>query len=470
MIEKLNLRNFKSWQETGDIDFSKITLFFGSNSSGKTSILQSLMLMKQTAESADMRSVFDFGRPDSMVELGNFNDILFSHSENSGLGISVAWTPESPVVIPNLDKKNSPPIFQGSAIEFEVEVKKHLSDIRVEKLKYVLDGLSFSLMHSKTNSYKLSSEGYRIKRTPGRAWPLPPPRKFYGFPDQVRAYYQNASFLSDLELDLERLFDRIYYLGPLRDDPKRQYSWAGGRPMDVGHRGEKSIEALISSQADGNTNTRAYIEKKNGVLQAVRRITVEQHVAEWLKQLGLIYSFDVKAVDDRNSLYRVLVKKSQYSSEVLLTDVGFGVSQVLPVLVLLAYVPEESIVMLEQPEIHLHPAVQSALADVLIEAAKVRNLQLIVESHSEHLLLRMQRRIAEGEIINWNKRVGFSSEDCSVYFCDSQGRKSTIRELELDDYGNIKNWPDGFFGNSLEESVAMNRAARKKRSSGKEKN
>ena len=82
--------------------------------------------------------------------------------------------------------------------------------------------------------------------------------------------------------------------------------------------------------------------------------------------------------------------------DVRLTDVGFGVSQVLPVLILCSYAPEGSILILEHPEAHLHPKVQSELADVLIDVVKNRNVQIILESHSEHLLLRLMRRIAGG--------------------------------------------------------------------------
>jgi predicted ATPase len=179
----------------------------------------------------------------------------------------------------------------------------------------------------------------------------------------------------------------------------------------------------------------------------------------WLQDLGLISSFKVEAVDDRQTLYRVLVQRSPDSAPVLLTDVGFGVSQVLPVLVLLAYAPEGATVLLEQPEIHLHPAVQSGLADVIIEAAKVRNIQVVVESHSEHLLMRLQRRVAEKEI---GRGITIEPDDCYLYFCASRGGASVIERLNMDPYGNITNWPDDFFGNSFQEAAAMNLAARRR--------
>ena len=108
-----------------------------------------------------------------------------------------------------------------------------------------------------------------------------------------------------------------------------------------------------------------------------KRQTLEERIAHWLKELGLIHDFSVEAIAENSSIYQVRVQKSPSSAKVLITDVGFGVSQILPVLVLCYYVPEGSIVLLEQPEIHLHPSVQSGLADVFIDAVKNRNIQII---------------------------------------------------------------------------------------------
>ena len=106
------------------------------------------------------------------------------------------------------------------------------------------------------------------------------------------------------------------------------------------------------------------------------------------------------------------MRKSAGGPETLITDVGFGVSQILPVLVLCFYAPKGSTIILEQPEIHLHPAVQAGLADVLIDAYKRRDVQIIVESHSEHFLRRLQRRVAEEALPN---------DDLAVYFCENAG-------------------------------------------------
>ena len=129
-------------------------------------------------------------------------------------------------------------------------------------------------------------------------------------------------------------------------------------------------------------------------------------------------------------------------------------SQVLPVLVLLYYVPEGSTVLMEQPEIHLHPAVQSGLADVMLNVAAVRNVQIVVESHSEHLMRRLQRRVAEQKI---------SSEDVKLYFVSSNRGKAQVSDLLLNEWGEIENWPENFFGDEMGEIAAISEASLKRR-------
>ena len=138
----------------------------------------------------------------------------------------------------------------------------------------------------------------------------------------------------------------------------------------------------------------------------------------------------------------------------LLTDVGFGVSQVLPVLTLCFYVPEGSTIILEHPEIHLHPAAQSGLADVLIDTVQNRHVQIIVESHSEHLLRRLQRRVAEDSL---------KTDDVELYFCGAVRNRARLERLHLNTYGEIANWPDAFFGDEFDELAQTDLAAARRR-------
>ena len=283
--------------------------------------------------------------------------------------------------------------------------------------------------------------------TPGRKWYSFAPTKFYGFPDVVKFHYQNAGFLSDFQLELEQLFSRIFYLGPLRDYPKREYTWSGEQPTDMGRRGERAIDAILVSDSRDYKISRG---------KGKPRWLLSQFVAHWLKELELIHSFNIKPLVEGSNYYRVWVRKTSESPEVLLADVGFGVSQILPVITLCYYAPEGSTILIEQPEIHLHPKVQAGLADVFIHATKTRNIQIILESHSEHLLRRLQRRTAEFGLNGNNDSI--SNENINLYFCETIKGASTIKALQLDTFGNIQNYPDNFFGDEFGEIAAMNKA------------
>ena len=180
----------------------------------------------------------------------------------------------------------------------------------------------------------------------------------------------------------------------------------------------------------------------------------EEQIPKWLQRLDLIDSYRLNPIPNTETGYEFLVRKYKGGPEVRLTDVGFGVSQVLPVLVLCYYVPEGSILILEQPEAHLHPKVQSELADLLIEVVKNRKLQIILESHSEHLILRLMRRIAEEQI---------SADDTAFYFCEMNEGTSEIERLNVDDYGNITNWPQNFFGDATGDLVEKTKAEMKRK-------
>lgn len=449
MIHSLSLENFKSWQSTGAVRLAPLTGLFGTNSSGKTSLLQYLLMLKQTAESPDRNLVLDLGDAKSRVELGTYRDVVHRHSLEGELAWDMAWKLKESLVVKDPAKKSSD-LLQGDMLGFGANIHWEKNGgsgsgrPAVRRMRYAFAGAQFGMdeVAGSQGQYELStsSRKFRFKRVPGRAWNLPPPLKCYGFPDQVRNYFQNAAFLSDFELEFEKLMSQVFYLGPLREYPKREYPWGGAQPSDMGQRGEKVVEALLASR-DQNV-LYSYGKGK-------KRRTLVEVVATWLKELGLIDSFEVRPVAAGSKLFQVWVRRQAGAEEVLLTDVGFGVSQILPVITLCYYAPEGSVLLLEQPEIHLHPRVQAGLADVFIDAIQRRNIQIIVESHSEHLLRRLQRNIAEDK---------FPAPNTALYFCEIESGVSRLVELAVDLYGNIENWPEGFFGDEMAEIAAMQKA------------
>ena len=322
----------------------------------------------------------------------------------------------------------------------------------VRALRYRLFGgfaetLSAKMERSTKGNLNLEATGFDLVRRVGKPSLLDRPEKFYRVGETSLARFQNAGFLSDFALTLEGMLGRLFYLGPLRESPRRIYQWSGDAPEDLGPRGDYAVAAILAASAQG---------RKLNLGPRQRRRPFAEIVAGALKQLGVIDTFSVRPLVQGRKEYEVLIRTRGNGSEVKLTDVGFGVSQVLPAVVEAFYCPPHSVVWMEQPEIHLHPQVQANLADVFIDAISARedgadrNIQLIVESHSEHLLNRLQRRIAERRL---------RPDEIAIYFC-SQGRKGAAMDrLELDEDGEITNWPEDFFGDEMADVAGRALAA-----------
>ena len=453
MLKTLRIQNFKGWKDTGTIRMAPLSLFFGANSSGKSSIGQFLMMLKQTVELSDRKAVFYPGGKNSAVQLGSYQEMVFHRDPANKIAFEYLWS------LPEALKFKDPlsgHSFSGDSLSFQAEVglgDNEQQSLVVEKLKYQLmksekQSLSVELSQKEgSKEYQVTHEQYPLVRKKMRAWALKDVVRFYGFPDEAVAYYQNAEFVQVLNFEQEQLFKSISYLGSLRSKGDRVYTWSGHAPESVGASGENTIAAILSARS-----------RKISFGYKRPAKPFEEVIALKLKEMGLIESFTVDQISEQ--LYKVKVCAKGSKDGVDLPDVGFGVSQVLPVLVECFYAQPGSIILMEQPEIHLHPSAQSALADVMIDVINSRengvnrNIQLIIETHSEHFLRRLQRRIAEDVV---------SQEKVSAYFANVTKRPATLDPLQIDMFGSIKNWPENFFGDEIGDITGQANAAMKKR-------
>lgn len=455
MLTHLLIKNFKAWKDTGPIRLAPLTVIFGANSAGKSSLGHLLLALRQTTLLTDRKRALHLGDQRSAIDLGTFGDCLHDHDLNATLEFTIGWKPSQPVTLKNLLRPSDQ--FRGTEMRLNAKIqadKREQPALQEFQYQLINDGKTvFKVEHGLDENAEafLATDPDVLVRTQGRGWPVESPEKFYRFSDITLARYQNASMLAELPLQLEHVFDELTYLGPLREPPKRTYSWGGDSVPDVGPKGEFAIAALLAATAEGRRLNRR---------PKTRYQPFESIIAHWLKELGVISEFKVKPVAPGRKEYEVLVRTQPKSARVRLTDIGFGASQVLPALVQAFYAAPHSTIWMEQPEIHLHPKAQAALADALISATqsgentRPRNVQLIIESHSEAFLMRLQRRIAEGRI---------DLKDVAIYFVAPHARGVELEELEINLFGDIENWPEHFFGDEFGEIAARTQAAMKRK-------
>ena len=242
--------------------------------------------------------------------------------------------------------------------------------------------------------------------------------------------------------------NNIQYLGPLRESPQERVSTSPTvQPSYIGQSGEFTAPVLNHLRSK-----EVKIPMPSGEQSSVSLLKA---VEAWGAQLGLLQA--IRVVQQPKVGSTITVKVEGLDKEVPLDAVGVGVSQLLPVLVLCLLSEPGSVILLEQPELHLHPALQQRLADFLIAIAR-SGRQLIVETHSEYMVSRLRRRIAEDpddELLSISK----------VIFAERDGQTgiTTYRDVELSPYGDIDEWPKGFFDQAAAEEREIIRGGLKKR-------
>ncbi|MCE2412823.1 DUF3696 domain-containing protein [Candidatus Poribacteria bacterium] len=433
MITYIRMQNFKSWRDSGNVPLAPLTGFFGTNSSGKSSLLQMLLLLKQTAECSNIDKVIFWGDNTSLVNLGSFREVIHRHLFQSSLGFEFACKLTHPRPLYEIPEDGSPWQQTIDRFAFDSLIQVENGKLVVKKLMYghspkgvaeiVWEEGKASFPNQHINKYEMELE------------------TCYGILSQGTS--ETGKFLRKFSSAFEELFSHVYYLGPTRVHPRRLYHWEKTHPKEIDVWGNEAVDALLSARV------RQLTTAHNG-----KKVSIEERISKWLQKMELAHSFSLApqgSLDDNN--YEICIQKTQNSSEVTLADMGHGVADLFPLLVHCCYVPEGSTLILEQPGIHLHPKAQADLADLLIEAITERNLQILIESHSEHLLTRLQLRIAEGKI---------PVSETALYFCENENGVSSIKPLDIDELGNIKNWPKNFFGDVRGDLVKMTREQTKR--------
>ena len=246
---------------------------------------------------------------------------------------------------------------------------------------------------------------------------------------------------------------QVKYLGPLREEPKAIYPiQSTSDPQDVGLHGEHTAAVLhrnrfLEIQYIPTSN----FGEKPGDAQAVT-IALEEAVFDWLEYLDVAKKINTSDEGKFGYSLKVIMGEGSVSHD--LTHVGVGVSQVLPIVVMCLLAAPDTTIILEQPELHLNPKVQTRLADFFLSMAMLRK-QCLIETHSEYLInrLRLRSALAEGTSV---------SELLKLYFVEKTGGLTTYRDVRINEYGTIRDWPKGFFDQNQREIEAIILAASEK--------
>lgn len=425
MLTHLKLENFKIWRSTGPIRLAPITLLLGTNSSGKSSLIQSLLLIRQTVKGDDPNLDLNLGNPDAddSVTLGQFKDVLCRHGASNEstsanqVGIEFRWSDQGDALKSTLFSARYQKGTAGSA---------ELSFLRLGK-----DGQGFSVQRRMAGIYRLSLATQT--KSLGQSADFRPQRSFAFSTATFNKLGARAESIRSIGPALLDELSRIIYLGPLRRLAQRDYVWAGRMPAHIGDDGAKAVDALIAS---GVARQLALKRKKEIPADA----QLFDQTVHWLKEMNLADGLSIRALGG-SARYALMIENDGQASN--LKDVGVGVSQVIPVIVAALFAKPGHIVIVEEPESHLHPLAQSKLAELFARVSKERNVQFIVETHSEHLFRRMQTLIAKQDI---------KPNEAAMYFVERKGTVARLLPLNLDDFGRVLNWPPGFFGDAMGET------------------
>lgn len=455
MLTAFSVTHFKSVRDSGKICINPLTIFIGPNNSGKSSLLQVLLALKQTIESRGIENPFSTGGRSSYVtqkrdyiDLGRYEDFIFLNDKKRDLSFNLYFEIDSPDKDFILDENR-----KESQRKMNIETESVLSyeKDRIYLKTFILnwDGKTLTFKSPTDIEQNFMDEGVLsevLERL--EISPLYMKKKFYYVPSSsfylsyklFLSYYEIEKgivaergvseeiirinqILTAFQQEITATFEKLLYLGPLREYPQRYYFVSDENVLDVGIKGEKAVEVLFVSKSTSGE--------------------IFQKANSWFKNLGLgELSFKRFESFLALTISHPTMRKGSQPLKVNIASMGFGASQILPLIVEGFYAPENAVILIEQPEIHLHPQLQAEIGDLLIDIAKTGK-RLIIETHSEHLLLRIQRRVAE-ELID--------ADDVAVYYFEQTENGTKITALELDEFGRFTNWPTGFFEEDLTEA------------------
>ncbi|MCD4743452.1 MAG: AAA family ATPase [Desulfobacteraceae bacterium] len=453
---KISIENFKSIKSLQNFEIKPFTVLSGVNSSGKSSFIQLLLLLKQTIERNSANEPFVLSG--DYYKVREFIDIVYDQNLKNKIEIVFEFN------------KSEVSIIGPSGMDMYNYLEDYTCKIFL-KLDFandtiIVDNFSVNIIlpndedkDQLTNFKYDKSSNYNLKTNTdffgkGISWTEEIQAKV-NFLSFYPLYYEiqkdensEKEFVKiDWVRNLINLFlHNISYIGPNREQPTDEYSFSRNH-RNVGIKGQY-VAQVLEEFAKRPTKFYRVIEQENGMFYEEDTKTLIEAVKYWMCDV-LDVADDIKATKI-NDTYRItLINKSGLS--ISIKHVGFGISQLLPIVVEGLKMSDNGTLIVEQPEIHLHPKIQSSLYDFLYGLTK-QGKKVIVETHSSHFITRMRRRIAEYESNEMYDNISLTFIENDIF-----------RTIELDDYGTLDYYPDNFIEQSSTELRAIVKAQMNKR-------
>ena len=497
-MKSYSLNNFKSFGSNQIIPIKPITLIYGANSSGKSSIIHGYLFIRELFKTGEC-DIDKFTIGGELLDIGGFKQYLHKKEYKSrNLSLEVKLKDYTCIVEIEADG-NDRKQLKSKAYIFSIKVYNkdqiHIFTFQYNKtsqkykLEYCLD-----LSEEKMNILNITLD---IKKL----------FDFTGLCLNCDALDELIMFkisnpLQYIVYELEKGYDNIIYLGPIRSYPTRDISlseesnsdmdynawnivkkdkvvrdkvnkWLGGEDSKLKTGYELSVKKYLDPKdyLEGLisiiSNPYEEIENELGELFDIDEETVQEYMIDFSNKLHDEYDDfkEDKFIEflsnkySKQTIEELIIRDLRTDTTVSHRDIGVGISQVLPVLVS-AYASKNAIVAIEQPELHLHPALQSEIADVFIETALGENKNTyLIETHSEHLLLRIMKRIREttsGELED--NLIPINPNDVQILFVmpGQNVSGSVIKKIDLNVEGElIDDWPGGFFEEGYNERFGI---------------
>ncbi len=486
-LRSWRLKNFKAVEDAG-VELTPLTVLVGANSTGKSSLIQSMLLVAQAASAGPGEPDLALNGP--LVELGEFGEVrrqgaraaarvavgceievrdLLGYAGGGPASGTVRWQAElvgagregdpGRAVLHGVELEVPGP--GGSAVVFEASRRGRGGSADLGRpapfdphAAVALPGrVKLSRRVKGRSTFATAGVVHRGGIPVSILETVAPPTAANAAADSETPVANTS--LPDTPLRrlqaggralAEYLATRILHLGPLRQDPQLLYlSTPSPVPGFVGTKGERAF-ALLHRYGDRQI---ACPIRGGGE----RQMTLREAVNHWLGELGV--GSAVTTVHRPRLGLEPGVRMEGLSRPLSVAAVGVGVSQVLPVVVMGLAAQAGSVLLLEQPELHLHPAVQQRLGDFLL-ACVAGGRQVIVETHSDHLLTRLRKRVAEDVDDRLMRTVG-------IVFTERSAGTTRFLKLSTNRYGGLDEWPAGFFDEAARDAQDLVMAGLRKR-------